>query len=235
MEALQKAKTVMQKVVSTDNWRLASEFLSNLLEREELRRFKKSPSPYVPLEEVFDGVAKTAVFIMSLHPPVASSERLADVYFYDVAEGLMAMYVAGEFSTRYMPAARRTGANLEKVRNLLEEVGMIKGNVLTGVGQMAVKSLLYSAARRYSSVESIYLSTLIAHTLFAEMRSFSGSIRETLMEATARHQRITNVVKEWLATSPKLYQRDAPLFYEWEDAIKDFAIVHINEEGFRFT
>jgi hypothetical protein len=100
---------------------------------------------------------------------------------------------------------------------------------------MAVKSLLYSAARRYSSVESIYLSTLIAHTLLAEMRSFSGSIRETLMEATARHQRITNVVKEWLATSPKLYQRDAPLFYEWEDAIKDFAIVHINEEGFRFT
>lgn len=240
MEPFQRAKTVVQKVVSAGNWKPASEFLSNLLEREELQRFRKSPSPHVQLEEVFDDVAKTAVFVMSLHPPTASSEKLEDVYFYDVAEGLMAMYVAGEFSIRYMPAARqleRQGKkiNLRKVKRLLEEVGIVKGGVLTGVGQMAVKTLLYSVARRYSSVEGIYLSALVAHTLSAEMRGFSGSVREVLMEAISRHQRIVNTVKEWLAASPKLYQRSVPLFYEWEDAVKDFALMRINEEGFRFT
>jgi len=241
MEQFQRAKTVMQKIASTGDWRLASEFLGNILKGEELRRFKKSPSPYVQLEEVFDDVAKTAVFIMALHPPTPSSDKLGDVYFYDVAEGLMAMYVTGEFSARHMPAARqmeqRTGkrVSLRKVKWILEEANIIKDDVLTGIGQMAAKSLLYAVTRRYSSVESIYLSTLIAYVLAAEMRSFSGSVRETLAEAVAKHLTITNTVKEWLAASPKLYQRSTPLFYEWEDVIKDFALMRINEEGFRFT
>jgi hypothetical protein len=238
MEPFQKARITIQKVYSTGDWRLTSD---HILEGEELRRFKKSPSPYVQLEEVFDDVAKTAVFIMSLHPPMPNSEKLGDVYFYDVAEALMAMYVVGEFSARYMPIARqleqRTGKrpSLKKVERLLEEVGILKDDILTGVGQMAAKLLLYSVSRRYSSVESIYLSTLVAHTLFAEMQSFRGSARETLMEAVSRHQRIVNTVKEWLAMSPKLYQREVPLFYEWEDVVKDFALMRIREEGFRFT
>jgi hypothetical protein len=237
MEPFQKARIAIQKVYSTGDWRLASEFLGRILEREELQRFKKSPSPYVQLEEVFDDVAKTAVFIMSLHPPMPNSDKLGDVYFYDVAEALMAMYVVGEFSVRYMPATRQRakGVDLEKVEKILEETNIIRNGVLTGVGQMAAKSLLYSVARRHFSAESIYLSTLVAYVLFAEMQDFSGSIREVLAEAASRHQRITNTVREWLTASPKLYQRSLPLFYEWEDAVKDFVFAHIHEEGFRFT
>jgi len=38
-----------------------------------------------------------------------------------------------------------------------------------------------------------------------------------------------------LQTSPKLYQRDLLLFYEWEDAVKDFAIMRAEKkEDFRF-
>ena len=133
----------------------------------------------------------------------------------------MAMYTHGEFSIRYK--ARR--AETSRVKEMLEEVGIVKNNVLTGLGQMAAKSLLHYVARRGITVEGIYLSALIAFTLFAEMRNFRGSGREVLMEAAARHKRLTDVVREWLQTSPKLYQRDLLLFYEWEDAVKDFAIM----------
>jgi hypothetical protein len=122
--------------------------------------------------------------------------------------------------------------NLKNIINLLEEVGILRNNILTGLGQMAAKSLFNYVVRLGISVESIYLSALAAYTLFAEMRNFTG--REVLMEAVARHKRLTNVVREWLRTSPKLYHRDLPLFYEWEDALKDFAIMR-EEEDFRFT
>jgi len=101
----------------------------------------------------------------------------------------MAMYTHGEFSIRYK--ARR--AETSRVKEMLEEVGIVKNNVLTGLGQMAAKSLLHYVARRGIFIESIYLSALIAFTLFAEMRNFGG--REVLMEAAARHKRLTDVVR----------------------------------------
>ncbi len=237
MEAFQRAKTAVQKIATTGNWRFASELLHDLLEREELKRFKKSPSSFVPLEEVFDDVARLTVFTMSLHPPIPSSEKLGNVYFYDLAEGLMAMYVFGEFDVRYMPIARQRGAaGLERVRELTEEVGIIKRGILTGLGQMAAKSLLYYVTRRGLYIESIYLSALVACTLHAEMRNFGGPGRVALMEAVAKHKTLTDTVKEWLRTSPKLYHKDLPLFYEWEDAAKDFALMHAEkEEDFRFS
>jgi hypothetical protein len=191
----------------------------------------------VPLEEVFDDVAKLTVFTVSLHPPTITPDVLIDgIFFYDVAEGLMAMYTHGEFSIRYMSKARQRETSLRRVKEILEEVGIIRGDVLTGLGQMAAKSLLSYVVRRGITVEGIYLSALIAFTLFAEMRSFSGSGKEVLMEAAARHKRLTDVVREWLHTSPKLYQRDLLLFYEWEDAVKDFALIYAEKaEDFRFT
>jgi len=236
MDTFKKARSTMQKIAADGDWGLASEWLHALLEAEGLRQFRKSPSPYVPLEEVFDGVAKLTVFTVSLHPATVSSDVLIDgIFFYDVAEGLMAMYTHGEFSIRYIPKVRQRETSLRRVKEILEEVGIVKNNVLTGLGQMAAKSLLSYVVRRGITVEGIYLSALIAFTLFAEMRSFSGSGREVLMEVAARHKRLTDVVREWLQTSPKLYQRDLLLFYEWEDAVKDFAVMRAEkEEDFRF-
>jgi hypothetical protein len=236
MGPFQIAKNVMQKIAAGGDWKLASEFLQGLLQDENLLRFKKSPSFLVPLEEVFDDVARLTVFTMSLHPPIISPDVLIDgIFFYDVAEGLMAMYTHGEFSIRYMPKARQRETSLRRVKEILEEVGIIRGDVLTGLGQMAAKSLLSYVVRRGITVEGIYLSALIAFTLFAEMRNFSGSGREVLMEAAARHRRLSDTVREWLRTSPKLYQRDLLLFYEWEDAVKDFAVMRAEkEEDFRF-
>ena len=230
MDTFKKAKSTIQKIAADGDWGLASEWLNALLEAENLKLFRKSPSPYVPLEEVFDDVARLTVFAASLHPPTVSLDVLIDnISLYDVAEGLIAMYTHGEFSIRYMPRARQLQqrgqkVSLRKVKKLLEEVGIVKNNALTGLGQMVAKSLLHYVARRGLYVESIYLSALIAFTLFAEMRNFSGSGREVLMEVVARHRRLTDAVKEWLRTSPKLYHKDVQLFYEWEDALKDFAL-----------
>jgi hypothetical protein len=56
------------------------------------------------------------------------------------------------------------------------------------------------------------------------------------MEAIARHQRIVNTIREWLRSAPKLYLRELPLFYGWEDAAKDFAsALAEKKEDFRFT
>jgi hypothetical protein len=239
MDPFQRAKNVVQKVVARGGWNLASELLQSLLETEELRRFRRSPSPFVPLEEVFDDVAKVTVFAASLHPPVPSAEILTDdVSFYDIAEALMAAYAFGEFDVRYMPIARQRGKkiSLRRVKRLLEEVGVFRDGILTGLGQMVAKSLLYYVARRGLYVESIYLSALVAHTLRAEMRNFSGSVKTVLMEVAARHKTLTDTIKEWLKTSPKLYHKELPLFYEWEDVIKDFSILHVKkEENFRFS
>jgi hypothetical protein len=239
MDLFKMAKSEMQKIASAGNWGLASELLEALLETESLKQFRKSPSPYVQLEEIFDSVARLTVLTMSLHPPVPSSEILTDdVSFYDVAEGLMAAYIFGEFSARYMPIARQRGkkVSLRKLKRLLEEVGVFRDGVLTGLGQMVAKSLLHYVARRGLYVESIYLSALAAHVLFAEMRNFGGSGMTVLMETTARHRRIVDAIKEWLKTSPKLYHKDLPIFYEWEDVLRDFALILAEkEEGFRFT
>jgi hypothetical protein len=238
MGPFQRAKTIMQKIAAGGgDWKLASEFLQSLLQDENLLWFKKSPSFLVPLEEVFDDVARLTVFTVSLHPPTVSPDVLVfNIFFYDVAEGLMTMYTRGEFSIRYMPKARQQRAeSLRRIKEILEEVGIVKNNVLTGLGQMVAKSLLSYVVRRGISVESIYLSALIAFTLFAEMRSFSGTGSAVLMEAAARHRRLTDTVKEWLRASPKLYHKDIILFYEWEDAVKDFALNAEKAEDFRFT
>jgi hypothetical protein len=67
------------------------------------------------------------------------------------------------------------------------------------------------------------------------MRDFDGSGRTVVLEAIARHQRIINTIREWQRTAPKLYLRELPLFYDWEDAAKDFALALEKKEDFRFT
>jgi hypothetical protein len=118
----------------------------------------------------------------------------------------------------------------------------MKNDTLTGVGEMVAKTLIYFSAKRVSYIESIYLSALAAYTLHAEMRNFdesggfNGSNRTVIMEAIARHQRIVSTIREWLKSAPKLYLREIPIFYEWEDVVKDFALVLVGKkEDFRFT
>ena len=91
-------------------------------------------------------------------------------------------------------------------------------------------------------IESVYLSALVAYTLQAEMRGFvgnrgfDGSGRSVILEAIARHQRIIGTIREWLRSAPKLYLRELPLFYDWEDAAKDVALALADKkEDFRFT
>lgn len=202
-------------------------------------------------DEVFYPTARLTAFVASLCPPYdlsATSRPLtSDVTFYDVAEGLMGLYAFGRLDVHHMPRARATQrqtgkrVNLSKVKRLFKELGITKGGILTGVGQMAAKTLIYFSAKRGLYVESIYLSALAAYTLHAEMhgfvgnRGFDGSGRSVILEAIVRHQRIIGTIKEWLRSAPKLYLRELPLFYDWEDAAKDVALALADKkEDFRF-
>jgi hypothetical protein len=240
MDIYEKAREVVRSAFQTGKWERAVE-LFQLLEGD-MKLFTRSPSPIVGWDEVFYPTARLTAFVASLCPPYdlsATSKPLtSDVTFYDLAEGLMGLYAFGRFDVRYMPRARaqQRRINLVKVKRLLEELGITKGNVLTGVGQMAAKTLIYFSAKRVSYIESIYLSALAAYTLHAEMRSFDGSGRTVILETTARHQRIVNTIREWLRSAPKLYLRELPLFYDWEDAVKDMALALAEKkEDFRFT
>jgi hypothetical protein len=244
MDVYEEAREAIIEVFQR-GWEGAIKLLQTLLEGD-MKLFARSPSPMVGWDEVFYPTARLTAFVASLCPPYdlsATSRPLtSDVTFYDVAEGLMGLYAFGRFDVRYMPRARaaqrETGKriNLNKVKRLLEELGITKGGVLTGVGQMVAKTLIYFSAKRTAYFESIYLSALAAYTLHAEMRGFDGSGRTAVMEVVARHQRIVNTIREWLRTAPKLYLRELPLFYDWEDAAKDAALMLADKkEDFRFT
>ncbi len=244
MDIYEKAREVIRNVSQTGRWERAVKWFQSL--EGDIKLFTKSPSPMVGWDEVFHPTARLTAFAASLCPPYdlsATSKPLTcGVAFYDVAEGLMGLYAFGRLDVRYMPRARaaqrQTGKriNLSKVKRLFEELGITKSDILTGVGQMVAKALIYFSAKRASYVESIYLSALAAYTLRAEMRSFDGSGRTVIMEAIARHQRIVNTIREWLRSAPKLYLRELPLFYDWEDAAKDMALALAEKkEDFRFT
>ena len=241
MDIYEKAREVIRNASQTGRWERAVEWFQSLLEGD-MKRFAKSPSPMVGWDEVFYPTARLTAFAASLCPPYdlsATSRPLTnDVTFYDVAEGLMGLYAFGRLDVRYMPRARaqrEKRINLNEVRRFFEELGITKGGVLTGVGQMVAKTLIYFSAKRISYVESIYLSALAAYTLHVEMRGFDGSGRTVVLEAIVRHKRIVDTIREWLRTAPKLYLRELPLFYDWEDAAKDFALALEKKEDFRFT
>ncbi len=245
MDIYEKAREAVRNVSQTGRWERVVELFQSLLEGD-MKLFARSPSPMVGWDEVFYPTARLTAFVASLCPPYdlsATSKPLtSDVTFYDVAEGLMGLYAFGRFDVRYMPRARvarrQTGKriNLSKIKKLFEELGITKGGILTGVGQMVAKALIYFSAKRTSYVESIYLSALAAYTLHAEMRGFDGSGRTVILEAIARHQRIVNTIREWLKSAPKLYLRELPVFYDWEDAAKDMALALAEKkEDFRFT
>jgi hypothetical protein len=223
----------------------------NMFLAGDMKHFARVPSPFVEWEEVFEPVAKVTVFAMSMMPVTVDSSvytPLTDgVAFYDVAEGLMAAYTFGRFDVNFMPRARlqeRTGRriSLRRVRQFLEELGIFRnfrgGVVMTGIGQMLAKALIYGAANRVSTVvESVYLSALTAYTLHAEMKRFNEeSVRMFLLETTARYKRINAAVREWQKNAPKLHLRELPIHYSWDDAVKDVALILADKkEDFRFT
>jgi phosphoribosylaminoimidazole-succinocarboxamide synthase len=157
----------------------------------------------------------------------------------------MAAYTFGRFDANFMPRARlmqeRTGRriNLRRVKQYLEDLGIFRnfrdGVIMTGIGQMLAKALIYSAAGYTLTAESVYLSALVANTLLAEMKRFNEeSVKTILLETIVRHKRISSTVREWQKTAPKLYLRDIPIFYSWEDAVKD-VVSTLKKEDFRFT
>jgi hypothetical protein len=245
MDIYEKARNAVKEALA-GNWEHVYETF-NMFLAGDMKHFARVPSPFVEWEEVFEPVAKVTVFAMSMMPLTVNSSVYApltdDVAFYDVAEALMAAYTFGQFNVNFMPRARliqeRTGrrVNLRRVRQFLEDLGIFRnGVVMTGIGQMLAKALIYATAYRISAAESVYLSALIAYTLQREMKDFVDTARMTIMETITRFKRISNIVKEWQKTAPKLYLRDLPIFYSWEDAVKDVALTLIEKkEDFRFT
>jgi hypothetical protein len=223
MDIYEKARAAIKEAFLKGNWEHGFETFQEFL-AGDMKYFAKVPSPFVGWNEIFESVAKMTVFAMSMMPLVVDSSVYTlftdDVTFYDVAKGLMAMYTFGRFDVQFMPRARlvqeRTGKriSLRKVKRFLtEELGIFKDDVMTGVGQMLAKALIYGAANRSSIVESVYLSMLIATTLLAEMKRFNEeSVRLTLLEAITRYKRISSTVKEWQRTAPKLVWGQGRMF-----------------------
>lgn len=246
MDIYEKARTAIREAFLKGKWEHGFETFQEFL--GDMNHFARVPSQYVGWDEIFEPVAKVTVFAMSMMPlEVASSVYVPltdDIAFYDVAEGLMAAYVFGRFDARHMPRARiimqRTGKRVDvaPLEKFLEELGVMRGGMLTGIGQALAKALIYGAANRTSTaVVSVYLGALIANTLLVEMKQFDEeSVRMFLLETIARHKMISSTVKEWQKTAPKLYLRDLPIFYNWEDAVKDVALILAEKkEDFRFT
>lgn len=220
-EKAKKARETVKEALLKGNWGRGIEIFKEFL-AGDMKHFERVPSTYVTWEEVFEPIAKVTVFVMSMMPLTVDSSVYVpladDVTFYDIAEGLMAAYTFGRFDIQFMPRARRTGkrTSLRKVKRFLaEELGIFKGDVMTGVGQMLGKALIYGATNRASTVvESVYLGALIANTLLAEMRQFNEeSVRMFLLETIARYKRISSTVREWQKNVPKLYLRELPIHY----------------------
>ncbi len=249
MDIYEKARKAVKEAL-TGEWEYVYEVFSTFLEGD-MKHFARVPG-FAEWDEIFEPVAKTTVFAMSMMPLAVDSSVYAPltdgVAFYDVAEALMAAYVFGRFDVRHMPRARlmqeKTGKRigLRRVKQFLEDLGIFRnfrgGVIMTGIGQMLAKALIYGATNRTSTVvESVYLGALIANTLLAEMRRFNEeSVRMFLLETTARYKRISSTVREWQKTAPKLYLREVPIHYGWEDAVKDVALMLVDKkEDFRFT
>ena len=247
MGVYEKTRNAVKEALLKGNWEHGLETFQKFLEGD-MKYFARVPSPFVEWEEVFEPVAKMTVFAMSMMPLEVDSSVYApltdDVTFYDAAEAIMAAYVFGRVDARYMPKARitmqKTGkrVNVTPLKKLLKELGVMRNDTLTGTGQALAKALIYGAANRTSIVaESVYLSMLLANTLLAEMRRFNEeSVRMFLLETIARYKRISSTLREWQLKAPKLYLRDVPIHYSWEDAVKDVALILAEKkEDFRFT
>jgi hypothetical protein len=245
MDIYEKARGAVKEAL-TEKWEYVYEVFNTFLEGD-IKHFARVPG-FAEWDEIFEPVAKMTVFTMSMMPVTVDSSvytPLTDnVAFYDVAEALMAAYVFGRFDVNFMPRARiimqRTGKRIDvaPLEKLLEELGVMRGGVLTGIGQALAKALIYGAANRTSAVvESVYLGALIAYTLLAEIKWLNEeSVRMFLLETIARYKRISSTVKEWQRTASKLYLREIPIHYSWEDAVKDVALMLIDKkEDFRFT
>jgi hypothetical protein len=244
MDIYEKARKAIKETL-TGKWESVYEVLNTFLEGD-VKHFARVPSSFVKWKDVVEPVAKVTAFAMSMMPVAVNSSvytpLIGDIAFYDVAEALMAAYVFGRFDVNFMPRARmmqKTGRRIDvaPLEKLLEELGVMRSGVLTGVGQALAKALIYSATVRGPVAEGFYLSALIAYTLLAELRPLRHeSIRTLLLEAIARHKTISATVREWMKTAPKLYLRELTLFYGWEDAVKDVAITLAEKkEDFRFT
>jgi hypothetical protein len=249
MDIYEKARKAVKEAL-TGKWEYVYEVFNTFLEGD-MKHFARVPG-LAEWDEIFEPVAKTTVFAMSMIPLAVDSSVYApltdDVAFYDVAEGLMAAYTFGRSDVNFMPRARlmqeKTGRriSLRRVRQFLEDLGIFRnfrgGVIMTGIGQMLAKALIYGTANRTSTVvESAYLGALIANTLLTEMKRFNEeSVRMFLLETIARYKRISSTVREWQRNAPKLYLRDVPIHYNWEDAIKDAALMLADKkEDFRFT
>jgi hypothetical protein len=245
-EQAKKAREAIKLAFLKENWEYVFEIFKEFL-AGDMNHFARVPSSYVKWEEVFEPTAKITVFAMSMMPlDVDSSVYVPlteNITFYDIAEGLMAAYTFGRFDIQFMPKARlvqeKTGKriSLRRVKRFMEELGVMKNGMLTGIGQALAKVLIYGAVNRTSVAESTYLSMLLANTLLTEMRQFnSDSVRISMLEAITRYKMIMNTIREWQKTAPKLYLREIPIHYSWEDAIKDIALILVEKkEDFRFT
>jgi len=247
MDIYEKARNAVKEALA-GNWERVYETF-NMFLTGDMKHFTRVPSPFVEWEEVFEPVAKATVFAMSMMPLTVNSSvytPLTDgITFYDVAEALMAAYTFGRFDVNFMPRARLQAGkriSLRRVKKFLEDLGIFRnfrdGVVMTGIGQMLAKALIYGAANRVSTiVESVNLSALTAYTLLAEMKRFNEeSVRMFLLETIARYKRISFTVREWQKSAPKLYLREIPIHYSWEDAVKDVALILADKkEDFRFT
>jgi hypothetical protein len=247
MDIYENARRAVKEAL-TGKWEYVYEVFNTFLEGD-MKHFARVPG-FAEWDEIFEPVAKMTVFAMSMMPVTVDSSvytPLTDnVAFYDVAEGLMAAHTFGRFDVNFMPRARlmqETGRriSLRRVKQFLEDSGIFRnfrdGVIMTGIGQMLAKALIYSAAGYTLTAESVYLSALVANTLLAEMKRFKeDSVKTFLLETIVRHKRISSTVREWQKTAPKLYLRDIPIFYRWEDAVKDVVLTLIEKkEDFRFT
>jgi hypothetical protein len=244
MDIYEKARKAIKEAL-TGKWESVYEVFNTFL-TGDIKHFAKVPSPFVKWDEIFEPVAKVTVFAMSMMPVLVNSSVYTiltnGVTFYDVAEALMAAYVFGRFDVCHMPRARmmqKAGRHVDvaPLEKLLEELGVMRGGVLTGIGQALAKALIYGATVRGPVAEGFYLSMLVAHTLLAELKLLRHeSTRMFLLEAIARHKTISATVREWMRTAPKLYLRELTLFYGWEDSAKDVALILAEKkEDFRFT
>jgi len=183
MDIYKKARRTVKEAF-TGKWEYVYEVFNTFLEGD-IKHFARVPG-FAEWNEIFEPVAKMTVFAMSMmHATVDSSVYIPltdNVAFYDVVEGLMAAYTFGRFDVNFMPRARlmqETGRriSLRRVKQFLEDLGIFRnfrdGVIMTGVGQMLAKALIYSAAGYTLTAESVYLSALVANTLLAEMKRFN--------------------------------------------------------------
>ena len=247
MEIFEEARRATKEALLNEDWSPMDNAFPSLSDKLDLNLVPDSirvPSPYADKEAVLRQTARQTVFIASLSPVfgLPRAPLLGGITFYDVGEGLMAAYMFGEFSMRYMPIARKTAARKSAIHILeefLEKLGLFKNGRLTGVGQALAKALIYGAVKRTTIyIVGFYLSAAVANALMSELSLIEAEGRQMMMEAIARYKRIRQVV-DWIKGAPKLYLRDTPIFYGWEDAVKDViaknVAENVEETDFRFT